>query len=831
MPPPILDDSEDEEDDVVYDDSKGSHDSLSRSSGESAPGIPALDGTRDTLNQSTGSTGKDCQESASLIQASIDHILERLKRQINEAQWSLVGGSSEQPQINAGNPAHPDTVSPTSRRDKRRHSTVRHTEPGMSTIKRAKTITTYSTKKPSASSIEREKFINTFGDDATAPNTSPSIRSSEHSAVGGSSGLPAGSLQADFVNHEPAMFKESGSTIPDNESSHERMIEQALRSKSAKATSSPGMKLVESYEMPKSSSFPWSASEQTEAPRSHVARDEQATALGLDAEIKKITAQAQAHAQEVSRSEQASNSTNSMPVNEDFVLPGPATAVMIAPATHNESPQSSPIVQIKPVEVTVPQLAEPAVAPAEETKKPSRGRKRKVQDESSEPLNSDDIAVGLPKERYKPRPSRIRATEAVEEPIDFGVIPEKAAKSKRSKTMGNSAKLSDTQLPTNDEQSLPTTEPKAKPSESLDAVESGTPLTSKSSTNDPLSLTATQLYKPSPVVEVPATVETKPSQSKEATSQTVAEVLQNDKKTKPNDDFAFAKPAPKRKPASKSKRSSTTIFEDHVDFTGKSKSPSLSQQQALRQSALTDVKNEASPVKRKRGGKAVISDDDDEEEEEVLPAKSKRGRKVVLQDDDDEDELAYDPKKQDEQVDELADEPPKKRGRGRPPKTPSKPNADAPAKSAKQTSHEDAGEIDPTAPEEPPKKRGRGRPPKSAATVPDKDGSKNKEDANEDSVEPHEGRVSVKESIETPAEDSSIPFKTSATEIPTPSPEKQPSTETKAASSKTTKASPVAHSPIKSSSPAAYRVGLSKKHRIPSLLRVMRPPPPPSKRK
>jgi len=55
MPPPILNDSEDEEDDVVYDDSV---DSRSRSSGESAPGIPALDGTRDTVNQSTGSTGE-----------------------------------------------------------------------------------------------------------------------------------------------------------------------------------------------------------------------------------------------------------------------------------------------------------------------------------------------------------------------------------------------------------------------------------------------------------------------------------------------------------------------------------------------------------------------------------------------------------------------------------------------------------------------------------------------------------------------------------------------------------------------------------------------------
>lgn len=57
MPPQILNDSEDEDDDVVYDDSKDS--SLSRSSGEADAGVPALDGTRDTNNQSTGSTGKD----------------------------------------------------------------------------------------------------------------------------------------------------------------------------------------------------------------------------------------------------------------------------------------------------------------------------------------------------------------------------------------------------------------------------------------------------------------------------------------------------------------------------------------------------------------------------------------------------------------------------------------------------------------------------------------------------------------------------------------------------------------------------------------------------
>jgi hypothetical protein len=53
MPPQILNDSEDDEDVVVYDDSVQSS---SHASGEPAPAI-TLDGTRDTLNQSTGSTG------------------------------------------------------------------------------------------------------------------------------------------------------------------------------------------------------------------------------------------------------------------------------------------------------------------------------------------------------------------------------------------------------------------------------------------------------------------------------------------------------------------------------------------------------------------------------------------------------------------------------------------------------------------------------------------------------------------------------------------------------------------------------------------------------
>ena len=696
----------------------------------------------------------------------------------------------------------------------------------MSTVKRAKTTNTYggsSTKGLEKDKRQREQFSNMFGQDTTAPNTSPSIRFSDHSGVKNSSALPAGSFHADFAHHEPAMFKESGSTIPDNESSHERMVEQALRSKSVRAPSSPGIKLVESDEMPKSSSFPWSASEQTEVARSNIARDEHMIAPEPSVE-NETTRPAEP--------EDFGYHAVSMPATGDSPIPGPATAVMVAPSNPNEPQRSSPTVHINPVEISAASMAQPEVVSGDKTQKAGRGRKRKVQEESSEPLNSDDIAVGLPKERYDPRPSRRRATSIIEESIDYSVIPEKAAKSKRSKTMGSSANLPDAQTQLTSNKS-PQSESKINPSKMMEGAEPAIAKASTSIANDTLSQTPAQLFKASPVVEVPATIETPAAELAEAEPHSATKASSEDKKAIVlDDDLAFVKPAPKKKISSKSKRSATTIFEDHVEFAGKSRSPSLSQQQAMRKSALNDVRNDASPAKRKRSGKAVIPDEDDEDEEENLPVKRKASRKVAIPDDD-EDELAFDPRSQDDQADEPPGEPPKKRGRGRPPKSASKVDAEPTAKFAKQDDHAEAEGNPQPAPEKPTKKRGRGRPPKSAASVPVEDEIQAAE-ASKDQLERHE------EEDKPPAEKSTEPLdaeitqakQNSATVIPTPSPEKQPPAETQVAPEKKTKASPAAHSPIKSSSPAPFRVGLSKKHRIPSLLRVMRPPPAklPSKR-
>ncbi|KAK8219176.1 hypothetical protein M8818_000908 [Zalaria obscura] len=50
--------------------------------------------------------------------------------------------------------------------------------------------------------------------------------------------------------------------------------------------------------------------------------------------------------------------------------------------------------------------------------------------------NSDDVNVGLPKEMYKPRPSRSRSAQVELEPIDYSVRPERTARIKRAKTEG-----------------------------------------------------------------------------------------------------------------------------------------------------------------------------------------------------------------------------------------------------------------------------------------------------------------------------------------------------------------------------------------------------------
>ncbi|KAI9678992.1 MAG: hypothetical protein M1822_007418 [Bathelium mastoideum] len=52
---------------------------------------------------------------------------------------------------------------------------------------------------------------------------------------------------------------------------------------------------------------------------------------------------------------------------------------------------------------------------------------------NSDQLTSDEIAIGLPREQYKPRPSRSRSARVEEDVLDLSISPKRAARAKRKK--------------------------------------------------------------------------------------------------------------------------------------------------------------------------------------------------------------------------------------------------------------------------------------------------------------------------------------------------------------------------------------------------------------
>ena len=535
---------------------------------------------------------------------------------------------------------HNSSASPAKQASKRRHTAAFASEGNASPekgLKRTKTLKTYGASRRQAEPTDDGDFANFRDDDGHVAATSQSIRFSEHSGHQSSMPLPAGSLQTDFLNHEPAvMFKDTGDTVADASSEQQRLLDQVLVSKKGLSTSLT--KEAQAALDQQSSSIPWTVSDIADSAKS---RKSQATATAGG---------------EVVDDADGLAGNDDLPKNADI-----ATAEKLVPdadqnGTQSEASQSHKVAEQaqstsrKPkssprVEISRQESKEAAADDegAKPTQRSGKGRNRKVQEESSEPLNSDDRAIGLPKERYQPRLSRRRATQVVEEPIDYSIIPEKAAKVKRTKTAGAKASVS-----TTDKDELDATQgtkPGVNPpglskdgrSED-DRKEAGPASTSKQQT-------ASAEEDDSPV-KPRRTIKqhsVEPTVSGAQTGEQSASQEKSKAEAQDGKDKIFVKPAiptPKPKGSSKAKRAQTTIFEDHVKFGGSLRSPNLSQQQAKRKSALQDVQNEAAP-------------------------KAQRKRKSVVPDDsDDEDELA----KENDTVPEKAKSPPKKR-RGRPPKS------------------------------------------------------------------------------------------------------------------------------------------------------------------
>ena len=703
---------------------------------------------------------------------------ELLKQRMLSAERHLVTNSA--PIQMAENP---QDSSPSMRAQKRRHTSAFGSEEVASpqkVVKRTKTLMTYGTN--GTSRVNDEGAFDRLREDADGPlpKTSQSARFTEHSGYHSSAELPAGSLGEESVNHEPTvLFRDTGSTVPDDSSAEQRMIQQALSSKKGLTTS-----VINElqYEEEKSSSFPWSATEQTRSVKSN------GKVKGVDIDAP----EAETHAGDTDggdAGEVDGNDATAATPSKDTAVPAPIDVeegiVVHSAAKH----RTSPIVEISQ---TTEKSTKSSRKDSTSTQKSTKTRKPIVEENDSDPLNSDDRAVGLPKERYQPRPSRRRATQIVEEHIDYSVRPEKAAKTKRTKK-------------TNGDTSAANLEPEQS-KQLIAKLKADVEKTTKSSTQSsgPIehigkTSSGDKESGSSPVTNENIAVGNS-DEKKDDTPSQPSEETPNSSNQKSHDHI-FVKPSlptSKPKPASRTIRSRTTVFEDHIEFRASQTSPSLSQQQAKRKSAHEKANDDGrKPSQRMR--KIVVMDEDD----------------------DDEDELAKDLDAEDE--DEHA--APKKRGRGRPAKA--KPQA----KSAEKVLDDSDDQENDQEEDVEPKKRGRGRPSKAALANPSNDAAVN---APIQSIEDDDIVKKIVQALgtnkgsadhsEQPTADVPKPSSIGKENItPSPSPEKATDKTTKTAQ-KGAKASPTLHSPIKSSSAAPYRVGLSNRHRIPSLLKTVKAP-------
>ncbi|KAI7306317.1 hypothetical protein KC315_g14296 [Hortaea werneckii] len=860
--PPAIADSDDDGDELMSDDDKAP--SVLHGNND----VPALDGSG-TNEQSTGST-------------------ERLQRHIRSAERALISPN------NKAIPRAEHNGSPTLQSGeavKRRHTSV----PGAGlpasspeAVKRRKTFKTYGSKRPSVSMPADDSTFASFRHDTEVARTSHSARYSEHSGGNGSSSLPRESLQADFLNHEPnEMFKDSGSTAVDNESSQQRMVAQALSDRKGPSTSAT--KLLESDE-DKSSSFPWTASAQTPAGKKtteegtdvneEAGRDLKSSGGKMEDRGPHHTSlQAASHRASQQDIQDRTEITATMPRADDPSAPEkepppqkhdaepqreatnePSWPEIMAKVREQQpserqatmrAPRSSPIVQINTVAAVEPH--QPVEEPSASAQKATRGHKKSVPNSDTDPPNSDDIAVGLPKERYKPRPSKRRSTAIHDEPVDYSVRPEKAAKLKRNKTSNASARVSVDHAEASETKAE---KEQAGPSPEIEETQAEKIGKNGASGNDSVikELRANSQAEATSKLEL----DSRSGQSKSL----VIDETQPERPSSKHQDRSFEdeiKVNPMRKPTSASKkpsRAKTTLYEDHLDHDAAQRTPSLSQQQAHRKRAFKDITNQKSTSPPQHPEQSIV--DHDEEEDELARDCNAPGPDCAKN-----TSQAYGGKSE-------RDKSTKKRGRGRPPKqTPTQRDRSVEKASDDSEAEEDLGGISgPDDEEAPPKKRPRGRPPKKGKDAPtgaigekqdhgdesqaigSNEGERKEEvhlekkgrgrpprvvvsaqpeqekqssvasEPSEESPHAPNGPGEIEKGLEEPQPD---PIETTmpAKQEPTPSPEKPAAGKSTPPASR---ASPTSHSPIKSNSKVPYRVGLSKRQKIPSLLRTMRPP-------
>ncbi|TKA74361.1 hypothetical protein B0A49_04715 [Cryomyces minteri] len=735
-----------------------------------------------SYNQQNARPGDDSTSPETRRSSANTSSTDILKRQIQDAQRELVDTTQnvEQP-----SPAHLDLMSSSTlaamQRNKRRNSLtdMGSTEPPLKKPQRSKTVKTYASRQrrvevdytggqldalvQSQSSTHGGNTV--MADQSTEDGTctlqdidgNGKLLAEASSGLTRSWGLP-GSMAEQFAAHEPgAMFEDPSSTIPENTLEQQRLVEEALLANAERParTLQPLADLHTS-----SSSIPWSTSVATQSQKSSKMLSDQHLPRSMTVE---------SPSQRTSRTETHNYTTTTRPsndpiANEALVPPleaqdqGPDRScpsvarsktqveVLIARSNETESaeaPTSAALSNVPEsgcIEVTA--TSTPGVArcisksnkrtvraisevdelasdsfdiglPKEQYKpRPSRSRSTRATidgetaDKTMRPngkkgtaeaevLNSDDMAIGLPTEQYRPRPTRSSSARmAVEESTSSSVVharrgkvagvssgllfPEESEKIETLSSMGFSASQSrkaleeaqgsvDNAVELLCERNAESTH--AAPTSNIAGIGktiagevSKTVVGTQDSLEDDVivrprrelkSNTKARQEEDDPEsVKENGTTSTVASQASTVSKQQseASGPLQEWSQRPPNELEAveivhMRPPDTKRKMRiTKPVRSKTTIFEDHVGFGGNPPTASLQQQQALRKSSQA-----SDTIEGGRDGRAQTA------ESSVAPTKGKRRRVVQLKEIDE-----HAPE------DASATEPPKKRGRGRP---------------------------------------------------------------------------------------------------------------------------------------------------------------------
>lgn len=838
MSPAIVDSDEEGEDFLIG--------GLNQPKAHQAP--PSMKGgSAPNDEQSTGSTGISNsllrRGSGTEVEAMDDPTgTERLRDDIYSAERALFGSLGKDTKTEADNAQLPSSMDlPANQRHKRRSLSV--SEQNTFAVpqernKQSQTTKTSGSKQQTPKSRDDEGAA-TFEALVNEEQPHAPSRSSDQSSANASNNLPNDILHADFAGHEPvAMFKDScgsGSTVPDD-SSCQRRIMECIEKLGEGHVPQPAPNEPESQE---SSSIPQSAFEYTQSAESSrgetqpsqvhnnptvdshsdkqpVASDKSLQPTEVDHDTAQVSPRHQDAQSDTFHSKQKATDAEVVHTSEETSLPS--------------KPRSSLVGHVR---AQAPEDKTSTKASQRETAGKGRGRKRTAeQDDMSESLNSEDVAVGLPKERYNPRPSRRRATAALVEPIDLSVRPEKAAKARRVKTTSVATMQSPdpkTQLP--GDEPLPGIQANGN----VSIVDKGD--------------RATKSAHGAPGV---AEGEAKTSPFKvTAASQGHNVAFERSGVGKDKDD-QFKKPAAKPKSSAKARRSHTTIFEDHVEFSSSPRSQTLRQQQAARASAMQDVPQEKLPQSTTKKRSRIVASSDDDDEDEIIVNNAVDGMNMA-------------------EADLMKSPGPPKRGTGRPPKSATKPppTSELPVSKSSESREDERAEQEIGGRTT---DRGRGHPTKPSPTVEvlvsipapggpkaagsDERPAQNSQNANgESNQEPErvkdttapgsanevpagEGalggskvagsddgpaRESQKEADDNSKEAEQAKDTTSpAKNAPTPPPPGvgQDASTPKQKVSKTDSRS---HSPIKNSSRVPLRVGLSKRQKIAPLLRMTKP--------